>query len=124
MSIAMTIIMHAATEFEYAHDDLNEWIKEMRGLNIIIGDFNFPDIQWEEGRSGSRGRDFHDATMDAFIEQHVVEPTHASGSLIDLILCNKEGMVKEVRAEDRVGKSDHDMISFVMDVANKKREDQ
>ena len=26
MSIAMTIIMHAATEFEYAHDDLNEWI--------------------------------------------------------------------------------------------------
>ena len=25
-------------------DDLNKWIKEMTGANVLIGDFNFPDV--------------------------------------------------------------------------------
>ena len=33
-------------------NSLNEWIKKMRGVNIIIGDLNYPDIDWEAGTAG------------------------------------------------------------------------
>ena len=46
------------------------------------------------------------------MQQHVEEPTHKSGNILDLVLCDQEGMVKEVKGEGRVGKSDHDVISF------------
>ena len=50
---------------------LIRWINNMNGINIIIGDLNFPDIEWETGTSGSRGRGFYEATSDRFFEQHV-----------------------------------------------------
>ena len=31
---------------------LCKWVNEMRGNNIMIGDFNFPDIDWETGSTG------------------------------------------------------------------------
>ena len=30
----------------------------MMGTNILIKDFNFPEIAWEEGRAGAKGRPF------------------------------------------------------------------
>ena len=39
-------------ENDYA---LNKWVNVMHGTNIIIGDLNYPDIDWEEGTAGSKG---------------------------------------------------------------------
>ena len=103
-----------------SHDndnDLSNWIKEMRGRTVVIGDFNFPDIDWAVGTAGTRGCDFFEATQEAFMEQHVDESTHRSGNVLDLILCNQENMVKEVKAEGRLGKSDHDILSFDLCIA-------
>ena len=84
----------------------------MRGGNVLVGDFNFPEIDWTNGRSGSKGREFLEVTMEQFMEQLVSEPTHKSGHLLDLVLCNREGMIQEVRNECRLGRSDHDLIAF------------
>ena len=105
-------------------DDLVKWVKEMRGPTIIIGDFNFPDIDWSAGIAGSRGRNFLDATQETFMEQLVNEPTHRSGNILDLVLCNEEEMVTEVKAEGRLGKSDHDILSFQMCVENNEKKEQ
>ena len=93
-------------------DDLANWVKQMRGQVVMIGDFNFPDIDWSTGTTGTRGRNFYEATQEAFMEQHVCGSTHRSGNVLDLILCNRENMVTEVKAEGRLGKSDHDIMSF------------
>ena len=93
-------------------DALNNWVKELRGTNVLIGDFNFPDIDWANGTSGSRGRDFFDTTTEMFLEQHMDGPTHASGNVLDLILTDQEGLIYDVNTNGRIGKSDHDLISF------------
>ena len=58
----------------------------MTGPNLLMGDFNFPDVDWASGSAGSKGRDFYEATTEAFFEQHVTEPSHASGNILDLVL--------------------------------------
>ena len=45
---------------------LCQWIRSMRGENVIIGDFNFPGVRWESGCCDSRGRLFYDACSDVF----------------------------------------------------------
>ena len=72
------------------------------------------------GRAGSRGRDFFEATAESFMEQFVTEPTHSSGNTLDLILCNRDDLVKDVKLESRIGKSDHDLIAFKL-CSNAKR---
>ena len=73
------------------------YVKEMRGTNILVGDFNYPDINWETGTTAARGRDFFEATTAAGMDQFVNEPTHISGNTLDLILCNKGEMINAVR---------------------------
>ena len=102
---------------------LCNYIKETRGINILIGDFNFPDVDWTNGKSGSKGRKFYEATTEAFLEQHVEESTHNSGNVLDLILTNKEGLVSNVRMLGRIGMSDHELISFDVNIENKKLSD-
>ena len=103
---------------------LNEWISRMEGTNIMIGDLNYPDVDWETGMSGPRGRDFLEATLERGFEQHVIEPTHISGNLLDLILCDSEGLVNMVKTIGRLGKSDHEMISFRVTMEAKRAKSQ
>ena len=37
---------------------LCQWIREMRGDCLIVGDFNFPGIRWDSGCTDSRGGPF------------------------------------------------------------------
>ena len=99
---------------------LAKWVKEMHGQNVLIGDFNFPDIDWSTGSAGGKGREFYDATAEVFLQQYVQEATHRSGNILDLVLCDQEEMISEVKGEGRLGKSDHDIISFTLRVRSNK----
>ena len=33
---------------------LSEWIRQLKGKYVIVGDFNFPGIEWKIGRSDAR----------------------------------------------------------------------
>ena len=48
----------------------------------------------------------------------------SSGNILDLVLCNHEGMIQEVRADGRVGKSDHDIITFEIDVGGRREQNK
>ena len=54
---------------------------------VIVGDFNFPDIDWSilMGTSNSSNC-FCNLVFDCNLTQHVSKPTHVQGNLLDLVL--------------------------------------
>ena len=108
---AVHTVYRSPNSTETNDDDLVKWVRSLRGNYIIIGDFNFPGIKWDVGRSDAKGRSFHDECNNKFLIQHVDEPTHRSGNILDLVLTNDERLVKEVKLEGKLDQSDHEIIS-------------
>lgn len=87
---------------------------------LIMGDFNFPEIDWldqstsvSETHIASR---FLENIRDCYLYQHVHENTrYRTGqepSLLDCIFTNEENMVDNIHCCSALGKSDHVVISF------------
>ena len=98
--------------------ELCQWIRSMpqNEAKLIVGDFNYPGIQWENGTTNARGRDFYECCMDMFLIQHVHEETHRSGNILDLVFTSDGEMVKEVKMVGKIGSSDHEAMVVEMDV--------
>ena len=87
---------------------------------LICGDFNTPQIDWSS--AFCTASDSHYAhklleiIQDNFLFQHVVQPTRyrqgATPSILDLILTNEEGMVRNLVHLSGLGKSDHVILRF------------
>ena len=84
-------------------DELCRYMERMNGTFVIVGDFNFPDIKWQFGCAGTKGRKFLETVYNRFITQHVNTAKHDSGNILE------DDMVNEVQM---CGKSDHVMIKF------------
>lgn len=78
---------------------------------LIVGDFNFPKIEWESLDSDNDGRQFLDLVLDCFLFQHVDTPTRAN-NILDLVFTSEEGMVEDVKVAEHLSNSDHNIISF------------
>ena len=78
---------------------------------IIMGDFNYPDISWENGTYGSKGGEFYEVLQDCFLHQHVHFPTRGL-NILDLVLSRASNMVDNVQVFGKLGTSDHEMIAF------------
>ena len=82
---------------------------------LIMGDFNFPEIKWNDtyvqGDRDSYPNKFYDGVNDVFLHQHVQENTRfridQEPSLLDLIFTNEESMVDNLEINAPLGKSDH-----------------
>ena len=85
---------------------------------LIIGDFNYPEIDWENynSRGDKTEYKFVDTVQDCFLFQHINKPTRWKGTqkpnILDLILTNEEQMVNNIEYSSPLGKSDHCMLSF------------
>ena len=42
---------------------------------LIMGDFNYPDINWSTLTADTTGEDFLKLTLDCYLEQHVQQRT-------------------------------------------------
>ena len=96
-----------------ANDDLL-----YKGLNnsaknnvLIMGDFNYPDIDWDTNTSSRHGKRFLDTINDNFLIQNVNIPTRGD-NILDLILTSDRGMIDNVRSIGKLGAADHDMLLF------------
>ena len=103
---------------------LEENLRRAKSLSdkvLIFGDFNFPEIDWEnnfipyEDRH-EEARRFLETVGDSFMHQHVMEDTRARGqnnpSCLDLILSENDGSVFEVEYCAPLGSSDHCVITW------------
>jgi Endonuclease-reverse transcriptase len=91
--------------------DLEEFIKTVEKRTILIGDFNLPMIDWQEGRAvGTAASQVLEACNDKFLEQLVTFPTHDRGNILDLVLTNIPDEIEEVENAGKLGSSDHTML--------------
>ena len=89
---------------------LCELVKGIQNTDVLIGDFNFPGIQWATGRTDAKSRAFYEEMEENFLIQHVNEATHKGGNILDLVISKNEQLVENVEHEGRLGKSDHELI--------------
>ena len=92
---------------------------------LIIGDFNFPEIDWatwltstSENHNAFR---FLECLRDNYFEQFVNTPTRwrdeSPGNILDLILSDNIDFVTNIEITTRLGSSDHMCIKFMLDAA-------
>ena len=79
--------------------------------SVLIGDFNYPDINWRLRESGNQGSEFLDLVNDCFLSQHVKEPTRGK-NILDLIFSTEPSMITDVQVRSPVSNSDHNLITF------------
>ena len=98
---------------------ITEITKTSNGDKLFIGDFNFPNINWDtwsapDGDTGSER--FLDCLRKNFLFQNINSPTRVRGTqtphILDLVLTN-EAFVQDVHYLAPVGFSDHCMIHLV-----------
>ena len=104
--------------------------KELKDL-IIFGDFNHPDIDWENNHC--RKNDYHpsqiflQSIMENNIKQHVLENTHhkpkCKASLIDLVLTkNNNNRLNKIKMLPPIGKSHHSTILTSVNISQESSE--
>ncbi len=106
-------------------DNLTKTLKEITELNsshlLIMGDFNFKEINWEHYMStvGERhmSTQFLECIKDCFLFQHVQRPTRLREgnvpSILDLVLTNEEDMLENIDYLPGLGLSDHLVLQCV-----------
>ena len=123
-SLMLGLLYRSPTSSEANNNKLNKLIDEICENNpsrtLLIGDFNFPRIEWTSLTTSAtgEGKEFHfiEKIRDKFLTQHVTEPTRCRGSdnpsTLDLVLTNDENLVAAIEVEAPLGKSDHAVIKI------------
>uniref|UniRef100_A0A803JAV9 Reverse transcriptase domain-containing protein n=1 Tax=Xenopus tropicalis TaxID=8364 RepID=A0A803JAV9_XENTR len=82
------------------------------GQVVVMGDFNYPDIDWSNGVAKSeRASRFVNMLNDNFLFQAVQEPTR-NDSILDLVISNNAELISNICVGEHLGNSDHNMVSF------------
>ena len=98
--------------------------KYIRSNVILVGDFNYRDIDWKKDLSGTGDKQlaskFLKCIHSNYLVQLVDEPTHHRGTqtptLIDLILTNHNDVVHDIEYHPPLGKSHHSVLCFNLSI--------
>ena len=91
---------------------------------LLVGDFNFPGINWDDECSNMSDTDiatkFLNITQQNYLTQFVTEVTHRRNmqtpTLIDLVLSNDPEFVQNVEYHPPFGKSHHSVLTFSLPI--------
>lgn len=96
-------------------DEVNCLLNTLKSLSgkhvLIMGDFNYPKINWSTLESDNTGAAFLEVLFDNFWTQHVSSPTRED-NILDLIISSEEGMVDALTVDEHFANSDHNMVNF------------
>jgi len=77
-----------------------------------MGDFGHPNTCWRDSTVGHKqSRSFVECIDDSFL-LHVIEEPTRRGAMLDLVLTNKEGLVRNVKLKGTLGCSGHKMVEL------------
>ena len=91
----------------------------------VMGNFNLKDIDWESVLSLTKGNSsysyrFIECIRDCYFTQHILENTRQRGgdtpSCLDLVFSNDENIIKDIEYLAPLGKSDHCVLKFNVDL--------
>ena len=112
-TIEFICVYRSPNSTEINNDKLaNELLAHMNKKNncVLIGDINFPNIDWETISSDKKAALFLKAVNENFLEQCITFPTHIKGNVLDLLIVNNPDLFHAAEDIGRLGKSDHVMI--------------
>ena len=79
---------------------------------LLMGDFNYPDIDWSTSIGGSvTSQRFVDGVEDGFLTQHVLDGT-CNGAVLDLVISSEPEMIDVVSVLDKFSSSDHNLLQW------------
>ena len=78
---------------------------------LLVGDFNYPSIDWQEMSASGEGELFLDIVQDNFLHQHVRQATRGA-NILDLVVSSEEDLVEDLRIGSPIGGSDHASIGI------------
>ena len=105
-------------------------ISKHSGIKLILGDFNYGDIDWEKWEDNKRNISstlFLKSLRDNYMIQNVTNPTRSRGKdiphMLDLVITD-DYFIKNIEHLSPLGKSDHDvlLIKCNLSVADKQIE--
>lgn len=81
---------------------------------IIVGDFNFPSIDWDllTSSTANFSNDFLLLTQEYGLLQLVLEPTHIIGNTLDLVFCTEAFLASDLEVSTPFFTSDHNSVNF------------
>ena len=102
---------------------IKEIDKTQTPLKIIVGDFNYPRLDWNTGMDTETSTEevrFKEATLDCYLQQHVDFITRARGtdnpSCIDWVFTNDNMLLNNISPSSPLGKSDHVIVEADLNV--------
>ena len=78
---------------------------------VLVGDFNYPGINWLENRCTTLEENFLNLSNDCFLHQQVKMPTRGE-NILDLLFSTEEGMIENLVVGDLISTSDHNSLWF------------
>jgi len=78
---------------------------------VIMGDFNFPELDWGRPESIEDSHPFIECMSNNFLTQLVDEPTRLKNYL-DLVLCSDPSLIDNISVDEPFETSDHQIVTF------------
>ena len=99
------------------YDILNNFLNYRFKFNIIVGDFNFPDIRWPISSNSAQSDTFLSFIQENYLIQYVNLPTRrASQAILDLVLSTHGTNVSNLTVNEELSTSDHSIIEFCVPI--------
>ena len=109
--LTVTLVYRPPRTSSNNNKELYKLFQNCKGNHIIIGDFNFPSINWINATSNRASEPFLQCTVENGFEQMVDFPTHIRGNVLDLVLSNCPETILNVEPIGNLSNSDHSIIS-------------
>lgn len=94
-------------------DLIQKFLEFKFDYNVIMGDFNFPDIAWPYSASSHQSKAFLTFCNENFLTQHVTSPTRPlSNTILDLILSTHGTVISNASVNEEFDSSDHSILQF------------
>ncbi len=95
---------------------LAELVRGAPKNSLIIGDFNLPEVVWDEATGTGRAGPLVEAVQERLLSQLVDFPTQVSGNILDLLITDIPERIVDLKPGDRLGGSDHMTIHVTVNV--------
>lgn len=96
---------------------LETFLKQKYYFNVIIGDFNMPQIDWKNFSGPTKNASFINFCLNHYLKQHIHEPTRPSSeTTLDLIFSTVDTKIRDVSINECFGSSDHSMVNYNIDL--------
>ena len=110
-TVNICLVYRSPNSSNVNNTELNSLLLSLPKNSLIIGDFNYPNIDWNTFTSSSANvRQFLDIVINKDYSQIIDFPTHVRGNTLDLLLTDLPSDSITVSSQGRLGKSDHNIL--------------